>query len=179
MSSHELERLRNRVSAPEPEPARTTPAEAVGVDGRDSSGLRPGDVLRIQRGAGNQAVARMLAKTNQRLIQREDIDGIDVDKTGMPSWEYADKKYHLNLLPGAFHITEEGRDEAKTVKKGRKGPTKTHYFFTTHLNAKTLKWEMKDATGSGGAPGSKSHFSLLPGALKKWVQDNWEDLTRT
>jgi hypothetical protein len=47
--------------------------------------------------------------------------------------EMGGKKYHLNLLPRAFHITEEGRDTKKTGKGGRSGPTKTHYFFEAVL----------------------------------------------
>jgi hypothetical protein len=170
MSANELERLRKRVSPPAP--VTTAPAEEVGFDGRDLSGLQPRDVLRVQRSAGNQAVARMVTQTQQRLIQRVPIDGVDVDKTGMASWEWDGKKYHLNLLPDDFHITEEGRDP----KKKKSPVTKTHYFFTTHLGA-DLKWTMKDAIGHGGVSGSKKKFSQLPESLQKWVAKNWDALT--
>src|SRR3954452_19650427 len=168
MYSNERERQPEEVPTPEPAPVDTAPVDA------HLSGLRAREVLGLQRSAGNQAVVRMLA---ERLIQRDDIDGVDVNKTGMASWEYGDKSYHLNLLPGAYHITEEGRDESKKGKKGKKGPTKTHYFFEPVLGG-DLAWTMKDAIGSGGYPGSKKKFSALPAKLQSWFARNYDDIIK-
>lgn len=174
MYANELERLREEASAQRPAPVSIAPADEVGFDGRDLSGLRSRDVLRLQRSAGNQTVARMLAQTHRRLIQRDDVGGVDVNKGGgMPSWEWGGKTYHLNTRTDPPHITEEGRDESKAGKKGRIGATKTHYFFRPVLNG---TWQMKDAIGSGGYPGSKKKFSALPPGLQSWFETNYAAL---
>src|SRR3954471_14703629 len=190
MHVNELDRQHEDVPRREPE------VPAVGV--RD---LRASTLLQLQQGAGNQAVARLLARTQERLIQRDDSDSesetesedeqparivqcgaVTVDRGGgMPTWEMGGKKYHLNLLPGDFHITEEGRDTGKKAKKGGSGLTKTHYFFEPILTSVKGKhvWEMKNAIGSGGVPGSKKKFSELPGSVQTWFTKWYETVSVT
>jgi hypothetical protein len=179
-------------------PRREPEAPAIGV-----MDLRASTLLQLQQGAGNQAVARMLARTQQRLIQREEsddesesetdpkqkkpakiayCDGVKVDRGGgMPTWEMDGKRYHLNLLPDDFHITEEGRDEGKTARKGGSGLTKTHYFFEAVLTSERGKpvWTMKNAVGSGGVPGSKKKFSQLPRRVQNWFAKWYETVSET
>lgn len=159
MSSFELERLDED---PERVPAR--PAEQAQVD------LRTREVLHVQRGAGNQAVARMLAR--QRLLQRDDVDGVDVNRASdMPSWDYDGKTYHLNNRTDPPHITEEGRDTSRKAKGGKEDTTKNHYFFTAELTAKG--WTIKNAVS--GQRGKKK-FSELPAGLQAWFTKNYDKI---
>src|SRR6202012_2814077 len=90
------------------------------------------DVLRLQRFAGNQAVARVLTQARSHQIQRIPIAGVNVTKSGaLPRGTHGGKNWHFNLsIPGAFHITNE--------------MTREHYYFTAEPKLGPSGWSGVD-----------------------------------
>jgi hypothetical protein len=145
----------------------------------------PGELLQLQRTAGNRAVTALLSQTGlarKIMVQRfKEINGIAVYNRGMPSWNQNGVDYHLNTRSGETnHVTDESTH----------APYKVHYFFRGFgddiqdqrpkkqeqgRNKKKLGKKEKKNQGVK-VINTKRVFTDLPKAVQKFVKEHWTEI---
>jgi hypothetical protein len=150
-------------------PALEPDVRLTGAAARARGGPDVRDVLGLQRGAGNQAVARMLSQTRQRQLQRVLCGTIDVlSEGGLPTWEWGGEKFHFNMKnTGAFHITNEY--------------TREHYYFKVddfsgHIEGMTPVKQQKKELKKRERKETRKRFEELDPAHQMWFRTHYRTI---